>query len=114
MPQRDRPDAITRAQMPASSRSNPAMPIIVGILAMLILLLFFLIFMGIIPFEVKKGDVTENTRLQAAVNQSEQRAMQNVNATGEVIPDTAIATPDPILSSLEKPYLVEEEQEERQ
>ena len=100
----NRPDAITRAQMPASSRSNPALPVILGILALLILLFIFLIFFGVIPLEVKKGDITENARLEAAVNQTEHRAMQNVNATGEVIPDTAVATPDPILSQLDRPF----------
>lgn len=112
MPQKNRPDAITRAQMPASSRSNPALPIIVGILSLLILLFIFLIFVGLIPFEVKKGDINENKRLEAAVNQTEQRAMQNVNATGEVIPDSAVASPDPILSPLEKPFDAEALKEE--
>jgi hypothetical protein len=104
MSQKNRPDAISRAQMPASSRSNPAMPIIIGILTLLLLLLIFLIFAGIIPFEVKKGDIKEDARIEAAVNLAEQRAMQNVNATGEVIPDTAVASPDPILTHLEQPF----------
>ena len=113
MPQKNRPDAITRAQMPVSSRSNPAMPIIVGILVLLILLFIFLIFFGLIPVEIKKSDITENERLEAAVNQAEQRAMQNVNATGEVIPDTSVASPDPILSQLEKPFDAAALKEER-
>ena len=113
MPPKTRPDAITRAQMPASSRSNPAMPIILMIIATLIFFFLLLIFIGIIPLEVIKGDKIEDKRLDTALNQSEQRAMTNLNTTGSLYPVQMAPTPDPILSSLEKPFMAEEEQEEK-
>lgn len=115
MPQKNRPDAITRAQMPASSRSNPAIPIIIGILAILLFFFILLIFIGVIPLEVLKGDTIEDQRFDAVVNQTEQRAMSNLNATGSIYPNESDipASPDHILSTLEKPFIAEEEQEER-
>ena len=111
-----RPDAIVRAQMPVSSRGNTATPIIIGLIMVIIMFVLLLLFMGIIPFEAVKGGEKESETLKEVVNQSEERAMSNLNITGSLYPDESKipATPDPILSSLEQPFIAEQEQEERQ
>ncbi|MFH0968112.1 MAG: hypothetical protein V1862_10565 [Methanobacteriota archaeon] len=116
MPPNNRPDAIARAQMPGSSRGNPATPIIIGIIATIIFFVILLIFIGVIPFEVIQGDKGEDKRLDTAINQSETRAMSNLENTGTLYPNESKipAKPDPILSSLDKPFAAEEQQEERQ
>jgi hypothetical protein len=89
------------------------MPIIIGIIAMLIFFVILLIFIGVIPFEVIKGDKLEDKRVDTAVNKAEQRAMTNLNTTGSLYPVQTAGTPDPILSSLEAPFMAEEQQEEK-
>jgi hypothetical protein len=113
MPPNTRPDAITRAEMPASAQGNPATPIIIGLIGVLIFFLLLLLFMGVIPFEVFKGGEKETKNLDAAINRSESQAMHNLNSTGSLYPAGPPVTPDPILSSLEAPYAAEEEKEER-
>ena len=112
---KNRPDAITRAQMPASSRGNPVIPIFIAILVMIFFFFLLLLFMGIIPYEAVKGGEKEERKLDSAVNQAESRAMQNLNNTGSIFPDTPAkpAVPDPVLSHLEQPFSAEEEREER-
>ncbi|HWQ68132.1 MAG TPA: hypothetical protein VN372_14850 [Methanospirillum sp.] len=116
MTTKNRPDAITRAQMPASSRGNPATPIIIFIVIVSVCFLLLLLFMGIIPFEALQGDHIESKKIDAAVNYSETRAMNNLDNTGTIYPNESKIPdkPDPILSSLEKPFAAEEEEEERQ
>jgi len=82
----------------------------------IIVFVLLLLFMGIIPFEAVKGGEKESKNLQEAINQSETRAMSNLNATGSLYPNESKipATPDPILHSLEQPFMAEEEQEERE
>lgn len=116
MDPKNRPDAITRAQMPASSLNNPVVPIIIGIVVIIIFFILLFIFIGIIPLEVVKGGEMESQKLETAVNLSETRVMSNLGNTGSLYPNESKipAKPDPILSKLEQPFAAEEEQEERQ
>jgi len=115
MPPNNRPDAITRAQMPGSSRGNPITPIIIGIIMVIIFFVLLLLFIGVIPYEALKGGEQETKNLDTAVNHSEARAMSNLDNTGTLYPNESKipAKPDPILNSLEQPFAAEEEQEER-
>jgi hypothetical protein len=110
----DRPDAITRAEMPASARSNPAVPIILGIVMTFIVLFLFLLFMGMIPFEAIQGEGKETKQVDTAVSMEEKQAMSNLNKTGSLYPNNPPAKPDPILSKLDAPFQAEEMQEEEQ
>lgn len=112
MPQRNRPDAITLAQMPASAQGNPATPIIIGVIGVLIFFLLLLLFVGVIPLEIIKGGKAETKQLDKAINQSEARAVSNLNKTGSIYPVGPPAKPDPILSKIEAPYVAEEQNEE--
>lgn len=115
MSQDTRPDAITRAQIPGSSRKNPATPILVGIILLIIFFIIILLFVWIIPMDAAKAGEEENQNLEKAVNLSEERALHNLASTGTLYPNESNvpATPDPILHSLEQPFMEEEEKEER-
>lgn len=113
MPQRTRPDAITRAQMPASASWNQATPIILGLITLAVFLLILLLFMGIIPMEAITGAQKESESLDSAMNDTKQRAIERINATGSIFPPGPPATPDPILSTVEAPFEKEQDQEEQ-
>ena len=109
----DREDAITRAQLPPSSRENPLTPIIVGIVVIIIAFALVVLFFVIIPMSAEQGVQGRSERLEEAVNLAEKQAMENVNETGSIYPKEPSITMSPELLTLEKPFDAVEEQEER-
>ena len=109
----NRPDSITRAQMPPSSRSNPLTPIIVGIVVVIIIFALVLLFMVIIPLSAEKSTGDRSEQLDAAINLSVNQAMENVNDTGTIYQKEPSIPMSPELSAIEKPFEAEEEQEEK-
>jgi len=108
-----RPDAITRAQMPPSSRSNPLTPIIVGVIVTLIVFALLLLFLVIIPLTAEQGTEERSERLDSAVNLAVNQAMENVDNTGTIYQKEPSITMSPGLLAIEKPFEAEQEQEER-
>jgi len=108
-----RPDAITRAQMPPSSRSNPLTPIIVGVIVTLIVFALLLLFLVIIPLTAEQGTEERSERLDSAVNLAVNQAMENVDNTGTIYQKEPSITMSTGLLAIEKPFEAEQEQEER-
>lgn len=106
----NRPDAITRAQMPPSARSNPQTPIILGIVLVIIALALILLFMVIIPLSAEKSAEERSERSDAAVNQAVSQAMNNVNSTGTIFQKEPEVPMSPGLLAIEKPFEQEQEQ----
>ena len=109
-----RPDGITRTQMPGSSQSNPATPIIVGFIVTLLLFFILLLFMGILPLEDLKSGHDDQQKINNAIINEENQAMKNLNNTGTLYPHESVAKPDPILTKLDTPFVAEEQKEEDQ
>ncbi|PWR72305.1 hypothetical protein [Methanospirillum lacunae] len=109
-----RPDAGIRAEMPASVWSNPAAPIILGIIVTIFLFFLILLLMGVMPLEAFKGDTKETKKVDAAVSIEEEQAMNRINTTGSLYPNEPPAQPDPILSKIDAPFQAEENKEEQQ
>ncbi len=107
----NRPDAITRAQMPPSSRSNPFTPVIIGIIIVIVIFALLLLFTVIIPLTAEHGTETRSERLDAAVHSAVNQAMENVQETGTIFQKEPSVPMSPGLLALEKPF-EEEEQEE--
>ena len=109
----NRPDAITRAQMSPSSRSNPLTPVIIGIIVVIVIFALLLLFTVIIPLTAEHGTETRSERLDAAVNSAVNQAMENVNDTGTIFQKEPSVPMSPGLLAIEKPFEEEEKQEER-
>jgi hypothetical protein len=107
-----RPDAAIRAEMPASVWSNPAAPIILGIIVTIFLFFLILLLMGVMPFDVFKGDTNETKKVDAALSMEEEQAMNRINTTGSLYPNEPPVQPDPILSKIDAPFQAEENKEE--
>lgn len=109
-----RTDATIRAEMPASVWSNPAAPIILGIIVTIFLFFLILLLMGVMPLDAFKGDAKDTRKIDSAVSMEEEQAMNRVNSTGSLYPNDPSAQPDPILSKIDAPFMAEEEKEETQ
>ena len=109
----NRPDAITRAQMPPSSRSNPLTPVIIGIIVVIVIFALLLLFTVIIPLTAEQGAEKRADRFDTAVNSAVNQAMENVNETGTIFQKEPSVPMSPGLLAIEKPFEEEQEQEMR-
>ncbi len=104
-----RPDAITRAQMPPSSRGNPLTPVIIGIIVVIIFLALLLLFTIVIPRTAEHGAEKRSERFDTAVNNAVNQAMENVHENGTIFQKEPSVPMSPGLLAIEKPF--EEKQE---
>lgn len=110
----NRPDAITRAQMPPSARGRPGTPILIGIIVTIIFFILLLLFMVIIPLSAEKSAEERSERVDIAVNQAVSQAMENVNTTGTIYQKEPSVPMSPGLLAIEEPFEEEQERMERE
>ncbi len=108
-----RPDAITRAQMPPSSRRNPNTPIILGIVVVLLIIAIILLFTLVIPLTAEKSAEKRSERVDAHIHEKINQTMTNLNKNGTILQTEPSLPINQGLLAIEKPFETEKEKEER-
>ncbi|WP_373838876.1 hypothetical protein [Methanospirillum sp.] len=100
----NRPDAITRAQMPPSSRKNPLTPVIIGVIITIIVFALLIFFTVIIPMTAEQGAEKRSDKLDARVDEVVNQAKENVNNTGKVFIKEPSVPMSPGLLAIEEKF----------